>query len=148
MRYPVVFIIGALFGIGISLSGMVNPAKVINFFDVAGSFDPSLLFVMVGALSVAIPGYALIFAKRKTAVFSKDFVLPKAKFIDRKLVIGSAIFGIGWGIGGFCPGAAIPALGLGHASAFIFVAAMLVGILIARALIKVEFFTTRATAAE
>lgn len=143
MRYPVVFIIGAIFGIGISLSGMVNPAKVINFFDVAGSFDLSLAFVMVGALSVAIPGYTLIFSRRTAPLFSNAFVLPKAKFIDRKLIGGSAVFGIGWGIAGFCPGAAIPALGLGHSSAFIFVAAMLAGIMIARALIKVEFFSSR-----
>jgi uncharacterized protein len=143
MRYPVVFVIGALFGLGISLSGMVNPAKVLNFFDVAGTFDLSLAFVMAGALSVAIPGYALIFARRKTPLFARSFVLPKAKLIDRKLVGGSALFGIGWGIAGFCPGAAIPALGLGHSTAFIFVAAMLAGILLARQISNVEFFAAR-----
>jgi uncharacterized protein len=143
MRYPVVFVIGALFGLGISLSGMVNPAKVLNFFDVAGTFDLSLAFVMAGALSVAIPGYALIFARRKTPLFARSFVLPKARFIDRKLVGGSALFGIGWGIAGFCPGAAIPALGLGHSTAFIFVAAMLTGILLARQISNAEFFAAR-----
>ncbi len=141
MRYIIVYFIGALFGVGISLSGMANPAKVLNFFDVAGTFDLSLALVMVGALAVAVPGYALIFKKRQGPVFSNEFVLPKAKLVDGKLVGGSATFGIGWGIAGFCPGAAIPALGLGHLSAFIFVGAMLVGILIARALTRAEFFT-------
>lgn len=142
MRYITVFLIGALFGLGIVISGMGNPAKVLNFFDLAGTFDPSLIFVMAGALSVAVPGYALIFRRRQKPVFGDTFVLPKAKLIDRKLVGGSAVFGIGWGIAGFCPGAAIPALGLGHPAALIFVAAILVGIVIARALGKVEFFAS------
>ncbi|HWU60786.1 MAG TPA: YeeE/YedE family protein [Ensifer sp.] len=140
MRYVTVFLIGALFGLGIVVSGMGNPAKVLNFFDLAGTFDPSLIFVMAGALVVAVPGYALIFRRRQKPVFGETFVLPKAKLIDRKLVGGSATFGIGWGIAGFCPGAAIPALGLGHSSAFIFVAAMLVGILVARAISRTELF--------
>ncbi len=141
MRYLVVYIIGAIFGLGIALSGMANPAKVLNFFDLAGTFDLSLLLVMVGALAVAVPGYAVIFRKRNSPVFSKEFVLPKAKLVDGKLVGGSATFGIGWGIAGFCPGAAIPALGLGHLSAFIFIAAMLVGIAVARLITRVEFFS-------
>jgi uncharacterized protein len=141
MRYVIVFFIGALFGLGIVISGMGNPAKVLNFFDIAGTFDPSLIFVMAGALLVAVPGYAIIFRRRSQPVFGEQFVLPKAKFVDRKLVGGAAIFGIGWGIAGFCPGAAIPALGLGHASALIFVVAMLVGIVIARTLSRAEFFT-------
>ena len=142
MRYVTVFLIGALFGLGIVISGMGNPAKVLNFFDLAGTFDPSLIFVMAGALSVAVPGYALIFRRRQKPVFGETFVLPKAKLVDRKLVGGSAVFGIGWAIAGFCPGAAIPALGLGHASALIFVAAMLVGIFIARAISQAEFFAS------
>ncbi|HZG27282.1 MAG TPA: YeeE/YedE family protein [Ensifer sp.] len=140
MRYVTVFLIGALFGLGIVVSGMGNPAKVLNFFDLAGTFDPSLIFVMAGALSVAVPGYALIFRRRQKPVFGETFVLPKAKLIDRKLVGGSAVFGIGWGIAGFCPGAAIPALGLGHASALIFVAAMLAGILVARVIGQTDLF--------
>lgn len=140
MRYVTVFLIGALFGLGIVVSGMGNPAKVLNFFDLAGTFDPSLIFVMAGALSVAVPGYALIFRRRQKPVFGESFVLPKAKIIDRKLIGGSAVFGIGWGIAGFCPGAAIPALGLGHSSALIFVAAMLGGILVARFLSQADFF--------
>lgn len=144
MRYVTVFFIGALFGLGIVVSGMGNPAKVLNFFDLAGTFDPSLIFVMAGALSVAVPGYALIFRRRQKPLFGPSFVLPKAKLVDRKLVGGAAVFGIGWGIAGFCPGAAIPALGLGHPSALIFVAAMLVGIYAARAIARVEFFSERA----
>lgn len=142
MRYVTVFLIGALFGLGIVISGMGNPAKVLNFFDLAGTFDPSLIFVMAGALSVAVPGYALIFRRRQKPVFGETFVLPKAKLVDRKLIGGSAVFGIGWAIAGFCPGAAIPALGLGHASALIFVAAMLVGIFVARAISQAEFFAS------
>ncbi|MFN3319145.1 MAG: DUF6691 family protein [Allorhizobium sp.] len=140
MRFLIVFLIGALFGTGIALSGMANPAKVLNFFDLAGSFDPSLAFVMAGALAVAGPGYALLFRMREKPLFDQNFRLPKANTIDAKLVGGSAVFGIGWGIAGFCPGASIPALGLGHASAAIFVAALLVGILIARRLARADFF--------
>lgn len=140
MRFLLVFLIGALFGTGIVLSGMANPAKVLNFFDLAGSFDPSLAFVMAGALCVAAPGYAILFRTREKPLFDQSFRLPKASAIDAKLIAGSAIFGIGWGIAGFCPGASIPALGLGHASAAIFVAALLVGILIARRLSRADFF--------
>lgn len=140
MRFLVVFFIGALFGTGIVLSGMANPAKVLNFFDLAGSFDPSLAFVMAGALSIAAPGYALLFRSRQKPLFDATFRLPKASDIDAKLIGGSAVFGIGWGVAGFCPGASIPALGLGHASAAIFVAALLIGIVIARRLAKADFF--------
>ncbi|MDR7028763.1 DUF6691 family protein [Rhizobium rosettiformans] len=140
MRFLVVFLIGAIFGTGIVLSGMANPAKVLNFFDLAGSFDPSLAFVMAGALAVAAPGYALLFRSRQKPLFDSTFRLPKASAIDAKLIGGSAVFGIGWGIAGFCPGASIPALGLGHASAAIFVAALLIGIVIARHLAKADFF--------
>lgn len=140
MRFLLVFLIGALFGTGIAISGMANPAKVLNFFDLAGSFDPSLAFVMAGALSVAGPGYAILFRRREKPLFEQSFRLPKASAIDARLIGGAAVFGIGWGIAGFCPGASIPALGLGHGSAAIFVAALLVGILIARRLAKADFF--------
>lgn len=145
MRFLVAFFIGALFGTGIVLSGMANPAKVLNFFDLAGTFDPSLAFVMAGALSVAAPGYALLFRSRQKPLFDATFRLPKASAIDAKLIGGSAVFGIGWGVAGFCPGASIPALGLGHASAAIFVAALLIGILIARRLARADFFADAAS---
>ena len=101
---------GLVFGVGIAISGMMNPAKVLNFFDLAGSWDPSLAFVMGGALIVAFIGYRLVW-KRGTPVFAERFQIPTATAIDARLVGGSALFGIGWGIAGFCPGAAIPALG-------------------------------------
>ena len=128
------FLIGALFGVGIAISGMANPAKVLNFFDIAGTWDPSLLFVMGGALVTAAIGYRVVFGARQKPVFENNYALPTSRRIDAELVGGSAVFGIGWGISGFCPGGAIPALGLGYAETFIFIAAMMVGIVVARAL--------------
>ena len=133
MRLLSALLIGLVFGIGIATSGMINPAKVLNFFDIAGTWDPSLAFVMGGALAVAIPGYRLVLA-RKAPRFEPKFQLPDTKLIDMKLVAGSGLFGIGWGIAGFCPGGAIPALGLLRVEPVIFVAALLVGIMIARVL--------------
>src|SRR6476620_1402648 len=125
-------VIGGVFGLGIAVSGMANPAKILNFFDIAGAWDPSLAFVMGGGLAVAFIGYRLIFAQRKTPIFETAFDLPSQRRIDRELVTGAALFGIGWGIAGFCPGGAIPALGLGHPQTLIFVAAMVAGIVVAR----------------
>ncbi len=123
---------GLIFGAGIALSGMINPAKVLNFFDFFGAWDPSLAFVMGAALIVTATGYRLAL-KRPAPLFDKTFHLPASRAIDRKLLGGSALFGIGWGITGFCPGGAIPALGLGEADALIFVAAMTAGMALARA---------------
>lgn len=128
------FLIGALFGIGIAISGMANPAKVLNFFDIAGTWDPSLLFVMGGALVTAAIGYRVVFGARPKPLFENSYALPTSRRIDAELVGGSAVFGIGWGISGFCPGGAIPALGLGYAETFIFIAAMMAGIVVARVL--------------
>lgn len=124
---------GLLFGLGIALSGMINPAKVLNFFDVAGTWDPSLAFVMAGALAVTLPGYALVFRLRRQPILDTEFALPTNKAIDRRLVFGAAVFGAGWGIAGFCPGGAIPAIGLMETDTLIFIAAMASGMLIARA---------------
>ncbi len=126
-------LIGLVFGTGISLSGMSNPAKVLNFFDLAGAWDPSLLLVMVSALSVTALGYRLVL-RRPRPVFEWNFHLPTGRRIDLPLVAGSATFGIGWGLSGFCPGGAIPALGLGEASAWVFVGAMLAGLFAARSI--------------
>jgi uncharacterized protein len=131
MRLISAFAIGLIFGLGIALSGMINPAKVLNFFDLAGTWDPSLAFVMGGALAVAIPGYRLVLG-RPAPVLEDRFRLPDTRVIDRRLVLGSATFGIGWGIAGFCPGGALPALGTGRPEVFLFVAALIGGILIAR----------------
>lgn len=133
MRLLSAFAIGLLFGVGIAVSGMIDPAKVLNFFDLAGTWDPSLAFVMGGALAVAIPGYRLVLRRPRPAL-GERFRLPSARGIDRRLVLGSAIFGVGWGIAGFCPGAAIPALGTGTLDAALFVAAVAVGIGAARIL--------------
>lgn len=130
---PLLFalLIGLIFGTGIAISGMANPAKVLNFFDVGGTWDPSLAFVMGGALVVTFIGYRFVL-KRPAPVFDVTFHLPTRRDIDPALVGGSALFGIGWGIAGFCPGGAIPALGLMRPEPAIFVGAMLAGIMLAR----------------
>lgn len=124
-------VIGLIFGTGIALSGMANPAKVLNFFDFAGTWDPSLAFVMGAALIVTAIGYRFVLA-RPRPVLEPRFNLPTSRSLDVPLVAGSAVFGIGWGITGFCPGGAIPALGLGEVDAMAFVAAMIGGIVFAR----------------
>ena len=133
MRLLTAFLIGLIFGTGIAVSGMMNPAKVLNFFDLAGSWDPSLAFVMGGALITTFAGYRLIL-RRPRPVLAPAFQLPTARRIDARLIGGAAVFGIGWGIAGFCPGGALPALGLFQPDAVIFVGAMIAGITIARRL--------------
>jgi uncharacterized protein len=125
---------GLLFGLGIAISGMANPAKVLNFFDFAGTWDPSLAFVMGGALITAFIGYRIIFGVSAAPLFEPVFSLPAAKNIDRNLIGGSALFGVGWGIAGFCPGGAIPALSFGGLETLTFVAAMTGGLLMGRVL--------------
>ena len=124
-------IIGLVFGTGIAISGMANPAKVLNFFDVAGAWDPSLLVVMASALVVTAIGYRFVL-RYPRPILEPGFHLPTNRRLDMPLIAGSAVFGIGWGISGFCPGGAIPALGLGETSAWAFVGAMLAGIFAAR----------------
>lgn len=133
MRLLSAFAIGLIFGLGIAISGMINPAKVLNFFDIAGTWDPSLALVMGGALAVAIPGYRLVLG-RPAPVLEDHFQLPDTRVIDYRLILGSATFGVGWGIAGFCPGGAIPALGTGNPGVFLFVAAVIGGLLLARLL--------------
>lgn len=133
MRFLSAFIVGLIFGVGIAISGMINPAKVLNFFDVAGTWDPSLIFVMGGALVTTFIGYRLVL-RRDKPVIEEKFQLPAASAIDARLVGGSAVFGIGWGIAGFCPGAAIPALGSGKIEVVGFVVALLAGLWVARAI--------------
>lgn len=131
MRLVSALLIGVIFGTGIALSGMMNPAKVLNFFDLFGTWDPSLAFVMGGALAVAIPGYRLVLGRPAPAMADR-FDLPQTRVIDRRLVLGSAVFGVGWGISGFCPGGVLPALGTGRIEVFLFVAALIGGLLLAR----------------
>jgi uncharacterized membrane protein YedE/YeeE len=133
MRLISAFAIGLVFGLGIAVSGMINPAKVLNFFDLAGTWDPSLAFVMAGALAVTIPGYRIVF-RRQLPVMETRFQLPDTRVVDRRLVLGSATFGVGWGIAGYCPGGALPALGTGDPQVLVFVGALVGGLVIARVL--------------
>lgn len=131
MKLFAVYLVGIIFGVGISISGMANPAKVLNFFDIFGVWDPSLIFVMGGALVTTFIGYKAVLG-RSAPVFDQVYRLPTARTIDAKLVGGSAVFGIGWGIAGFCPGGALPALGTGRWEVFAFTGALVAGIFLAR----------------
>ncbi|MCR9074149.1 MAG: YeeE/YedE family protein [Alphaproteobacteria bacterium] len=133
MRFLSAYLIGLVFGVGIVVSGMANPAKVLNFFDVAGTWDPSLIFVMGGALAVAALGYRFVL-RRPAPVLAETFQVPTRRDLDVRLIVGAAVFGIGWGIAGFCPGGALPALGTGRVEVAIFVAAVIAGIGAARIL--------------
>ena len=133
MRHVSSYLIGLIFGIGILISGMANPAKVLNFFDVAGNWDPSLIFVMGSALVVTFIGYRIVL-RRPAPIIDAKFHLPDNPRIDARLLGGAAVFGVGWGIAGFCPGAAIPALGSGQFEVIVFVAALVAGIFAAKAL--------------
>ncbi len=115
-----------LFGLGLTISGMVDPQKVIGFLDIAGAWDPTLALVMGGALLVAIPTFRLIF-KRSQPVLEDEFKLPTKKELDASLLGGAAIFGVGWGLSGLCPGPSITALASGLLPVFAFVMAMLAG---------------------
>lgn len=135
MPVLVQFVIGLVFGCGLLVSGMSDPAKVLNFLDLggigAGTWDPSLAFVMAGAVAVTFIGYTFVL-KRPRPLFAEKFHLPGKSDIDPRIVIGPAIFGVGWGLAGFCPGPALTALGFGAPAAFLFVAAMLAGMVLAR----------------
>ncbi len=117
---------GLVFGIGLIVSGMANPAKVLGFLDLAGAWDPSLALVMGGAIAVSAPAYFV--AKGRTHSFiGAAMRLPAPRRLERRLVLGSLLFGIGWGIGGFCPGPGLVGIGMGEVKALVFVAAMLAG---------------------
>lgn len=131
MRYLILLAIGILFGLGLSVSGMINPAKVLNFFDIAGSWDPSLAFVMGGALLIALPGYRWIF-RRGRPIIDVDFDLPLKQAVDMRLILGAAIFGLGWGLVGLCPGPALAGIGTGSIDILIFVIALIAGIFLSR----------------
>jgi len=125
------FGIGALFGIGLALSRMIDPAKVLGFLDVAGDWDPTLAFVMLGALLVAVPAFRVT-GRRHGPVLADRFYLPARRALDAKLFGGAAIFGIGWGLVGFCPGPALASLGLGLWRSGVFALAMLAGMVLHR----------------
>ncbi len=127
MKYVITYIIGLIFGLGIVISGMGNPAKVINFFDIAGTWDPSLIFVMGGALAVTLVGYRLAF-RQDHPQFDAGFHLPTRRDIDRPLVLGAATFGVGWGIAGFCPGGAFPVVLIGGTPVLLFMISLIAGL--------------------
>jgi uncharacterized protein len=120
------FVIGMIFAVGLALSEMVNPARVLGFLDVTGRWDPTLLLVMVGALAITVPVYPLILRRARPLLY-REFALPTGTKIDQPLVLGAAIFGIGWGLGGFCPGPALAGLASGLPDVIMFVTAMIGG---------------------
>ena len=126
---------GTVFGVGLTLSGMVDPNKVVNFLDVTGNWDPSLMFVLGGAVITTTIAYRFIFAQDKP-LFDEDFHLPTLLKIDGKLLSGSIMFGIGWGLIGYCPGPAVASIGFRPEEPLIVVASMLVGMLLFRTIAK------------
>lgn len=127
IRIVVGFISGLLFGAGMIISGMADPSKVIGFLDVTGNWDPSLAFVMGGALAVFTPIYHLVIKKRNTAINGDKFTWTNNTKIDKNLILGAAIFGAGWGIAGFCPGPALASVGGGSNIILAFILSMIVG---------------------
>jgi uncharacterized membrane protein YedE/YeeE len=122
---------GLLFGVGLLLSGMIDPVKVLNFLDLFGTWDPSLAFVMAGAVVVAFFGYRLAF-RRPSPLLAPEFKLPEAAPIDARVIVGAAVFGVGWGLTGFCPGPAVVSLPLLAPGTLAFVPAMIIGLVLAR----------------
>ena len=131
MRTVTAFVTGLIFGLGLVVSGMANPAKVLNFLDVTGTWDPSLAFVMGGAVIVTFLGYRLAW-KRTEPLLASRFELPTRTELDPRLMSGAALFGIGWGLGGYCPGPALTALSLAAPGTLVFVAAMAAGMWLGR----------------
>lgn len=127
MQAVVSLIAGVLFGLGMMVSGMVDPAKVIGFLDIAGEWDPSLAFVMGGALAVFMPFYWLVIRRRSTPTCAADFKLSTNTTVDKKLIAGASLFGLGWGMAGICPGPALTSLSGGQLPIVIFTLSMLVG---------------------
>ncbi|MGO4869930.1 MAG: DUF6691 family protein [Roseiarcus sp.] len=131
MRNALALVVGLIFGLGLCLSGMSEPSKVLGFLDLAGAWDPSLAFVMGGAIAIAAPAFAL--ARRRRVAWLGGYIeLPKTRAIDAPLALGALIFGIGWGLAGVCPAPAIVDIGFLSPSAMIFVAAMAIGMLASR----------------
>lgn len=137
MNILTAFVAGLIFGAGLLVAGMANPAKVLAFLDIAGSWDPSLAFVMIGAIGIGTP--AFFKAKRKSvSLLGEKMQLPASQMIDARLIGGSVLFGIGWGIAGICPGPALVLLGAGVTKGIIFVLAMIAGMLIFQGLEKLK----------
>ncbi len=142
MRLSLGFLSGLVFGLGLVISGMSNPAKVLNFLDIAGSWDPSLAFVMGGATVTAFIGYRLVW-RRTAPLLEPAFDVPTSTRIDRQLILGAALFGTGWGIGGFCPGPAWTALPLMAPGTLVFLPAMLAGLWLGARGTSLEIFAPK-----
>jgi len=136
MQVLIALIAGLIFGLGLVVSGMSNPSKVLNFLDIFGSFDASLLFVMAGAVLTSFLGYRLVL-RRPHPLFADEFASPSSGLIDGRLILGAVMFGIGWGVVGFCPGPALASLTFGGLSALVFVGAMLIGLMAAKVVSRV-----------
>ena len=130
-RWGASLVAGALFGAGLMISGMTRPSKVVGFLDIGGAWDPSLAFVMIGAIGVFAVAYRLIVRRRET-IFGGPLHLPTAHRVDAALIVGAAVFGVGWGLGGYCPGPALVSAAAGAAPALVFVASMIIGMMLAR----------------
>jgi uncharacterized membrane protein YedE/YeeE len=128
-RMIVALFAGTLFGLGLAVSGMMNPAKIIGFLDVAGNWDPTLAFVMGGALLITVPAFRQIL-NRPRPILADGFALPTNSVLNARLLGGAALFGVGWGLSGFCPGPAVAALVTGLTPVFAFVAAMMAGMVL------------------
>lgn len=129
MRHLFGFLSGLVFGLGLILAGMTDPRKVKAFLDVAGAWDPSLAMVMGGAIALGVVVFARAAGRERS--WTGDLMeIPSSRIVDRRLIVGGILFGMGWGIGGFCPGPALVALGSGMSEAGVFVAAMLVGMVL------------------
>ncbi len=126
MKLLTTFVAGLVFGIGLIIAGMANPAKVLGFLDLAGAWDPSLMLVMAGAIAVGSAAFALA-RRRRTSLLDEPMQLPTYRHLDHRLIGGSLLFGIGWGLAGICPGPALVLAGAGVAKGLVFLAAMLVG---------------------
>lgn len=135
---------GLLFAIGLGVAGMTQPTKVVGFLDITGAWDPSLAFVMVGAIAVHFVAFRVVL-KRPSPVFGGSFQIPTRRDIDPRLVAGAAIFGVGWGIAGFCPGPGLVSVMTGGAASLIFIGAMLAGMMLFK--IVEEYLASRRSAA-
>lgn len=141
----IAFVVGLVFGIGLILAGMTDPAKVLGFLDLAGHWDPSLALVMGGAILVGLAGFRVA-GKRSRSLLGDPMHLPSATRIDRRLVLGSLAFGAGWGLAGFCPGPALASLATGGARVALFTGAMLAGMIVYELLERVRSRTARSAA--
>ncbi|GJM00341.1 MAG: transporter [Methyloligella sp.] len=135
MQTLISLIAGLIFGYGLVLSGMSNPAKVMNFLDITGSFDPSLIFVMLGAVVTTFIGYRLVWRMERPFV-SGEFQRPLKSEIDGRLIVGPILFGVGWGLIGLCPGPALASLTFGGVSALIFFIALIIGMMVSKLIVR------------